>query len=524
MFSRLRLHLITKHKHLEEIRIILTQTKTKQKEQFGLLINKGIHKFNQYETQEGNATNYQCTRRSKKQDNDALRPYCIDCKKFLIRKYFKSHKCISTDSSKERCILSGLSDYHAADFEKFVLPQLNNDAVGETVKTEKLLIALGLQEYKLRYNPHKKHLVARRVRHFLRALADLYLKAKKVANGQNKTLSFSDLYSRKNMAIIELVIESTASSDTGLTSKKNLGYVIKSAAKSLKTLYLMADDDEKATEVGNFLDCFHNRWNYIFKASETASAANRHEKSRMPVNLANEADIKKLRHYIEIELGRYNNMKNIPNEKYVEIRRLVYIRLLLLNARRANEIANMTIPQMKQALDGTWTYGTQETVSNEAKSKYYITYISAKNQSKPVDTLIPKSLKNLCLYLINISVRKSNSIIQNSFVFASKSSGSSSSGYHDLKTICERLNIKDFTATDYRHLISTKRAKRPSTKQDDELFYEHMGHHENMNKYVYQTPRAQATIESVGTFLHEHDEAIREYRALCSHSFGDMII
>jgi len=59
--------------------------------------------------------------------------------------------------------------------------------------------------------------------------------------------------------------------------------------------------------------------------------------------------------------------------------------------------------------------------------------------------------------------------------------------------------ITDMTSTKIRHHLSTLRAEEDN--KDADLFYDHMGHSREINKLVYQAPRAKNTLASVGKFL-----------------------
>jgi hypothetical protein len=60
-----------------------------------------------------------------------------------------------------------------------------------------------------------------------------------------------------------------------------------------------------------------------------------------------------------------------------------------------------------------------------------------------------------------------------------------------------------FNLTDMRH--STIYAGLEVKEKEREIFYNHMGHSESINKNIYQSPHVRQTITRVGSFLHVHD-------------------
>ena len=106
---------------------------------------------------------------------------------------------------------------------------------------------------------------------------------------------------------------------------------------------------------------------------------------------------------------------------------------------------------------------------------------------------------------MNSSIRKAAGIsTENNFVFTSRRSDQLSSGYHDFKHICQDANVI-LKSSQLRHFLSTLKAKQHINSGEDKLYYDHMGHSRDINKHVYQAPRAKASLKSVGKFLHSTD-------------------
>lgn len=437
---------------------------------------------------------------------DYLLPYCSKCKQFISKSHFRAHKCESATSVKYKCVLSNLTG-KSGKFEKVVLPPVKNDEIGLTVLRDELILQLGMEEFNKCSNDQKEKSHACRTRSFMRTIASLSIETKLVAKNSKKNLETSDIFKRRNMKYLEEGIENVYQKGMELTSKKYLGYALKTAAIALKALYLLNDDDGEAQEVSNFLTCLKERWKYVFKASETASQVKRIEHTRRPASLPEQKDLEILRCYLADKLNDLHKLKMIPSKMFAYVRRLMVSRLVLLNYRRANEASKMTLREMNDALSGVWIRNTTAE-EDVALDNYYIGYVSAKNPQKPVDVIIPKSEINLIKYLMNEKVRSEAGIpADNTFVFASLHSKYFASGYHDFKFICNEANVS-MKSSSMRHFISTIRAKKSGSEEDVELFVEHMGHSKEINKNVYQIPRAKQTLKVVGNYLHETDQML----------------
>ena len=69
----------------------------------------------------------------------------------------------------------------------------------------------------------------------------------------------------------------------------------------------------------------------------------------------------------------------------------------------------------------------------------------------------------------------------------------------------ELRNIKQITATQYRHRASTLYAQLDVSESHRSVFYKHMGHASEINSEVYQCPLAVTEITHVGRYLNDID-------------------
>ncbi|RXG62300.1 hypothetical protein Avbf_10767 [Armadillidium vulgare] len=82
-------------------------------------------------------------------------------------------------------------------------------------------------------------------------------------------------------------------------------------------------------------------------------------------------------------------------------------------------------------------------------------------------------------------------------------------GVSDISTVMKESGVERFfKAKDIRHYISTKQAMLTLPPEVRSLFYLHMGHDENINKNIYQSPLVLESIMKVGNILKILDEAL----------------
>lgn len=334
----------------------------------------------------------------------------------------------------------------------------------------------------------------------MRRLAVLIKETKaKVFSIHHKSIDTIDVFRRRNLSCLEQVIEDFANNND-ITTLKNCGYTIMKSAKALKSLMLLEDQDGVADEIDKFLTCFNQRWMFIFTNSENEAQIRRLEHSRKPKNLPKKEDLSKLKNHILAEISKLSTNLVERQDIFVFVRQLVLSRLIMYNGRRSGEPSLMQIKHMEDALSGAWTR-CDESPSNA--EDHYIGYIPAKNPTKPVDILIPVNLKPFIKYLMSPSVRRAAGVeVDNVYIFPSLRSQAPCSGYHDFKKIATDAGVH-IRSTQLRHYLSSLRSK--TSEEDDDQFYEHLGHSKNINQNVYQVPRAKRTLLTVGKFLKSAD-------------------
>lgn len=181
---------------------------------------EGIYLYNQNVAQDGGDT-FQCRRRDRVCDT-GLKPYCAECKQFLSKKHFSTHKCPST--KKERRLLSALciDDVKFKDFEISVLAAFRDDVVGQAIKSDKLILQLGFEEYKGKKVAGKEYEAARRVRNYMRTLTRLISIGKEKAKEEG--LNTEDFFARKNLRYLEYASDQLVRGEEASSIKKNRLY------------------------------------------------------------------------------------------------------------------------------------------------------------------------------------------------------------------------------------------------------------------------------------------------------------
>lgn len=86
------------------------------------------------------------------------------------------------------------------------------------------------------------------------------------------------------------------------------------------------------------------------------------------------------------------------------------------------------------------------------------------------------------------------------------------SGWHAVSSVCDNVTLTNksiVTATKNRHRVSTMFALMDVPENDRQFIYKHLGHSEETNKNIYQTPLALKELTVVGSRLQTIDEGRR---------------
>ena len=213
----------------------------------------------------------------------------------------------------------------------------------------------------------------------------------------------------------------------------------------------------------------------------------------------------KLKNYIQSEIGYA--VKNFTLHQYTWLRSLVVARLTLYNARRGEEGSRLLLEKWNDAMNDIWVpQESTELIEDEAEKflvgQYKLAYMAGKGR-KYVPVLIPLDLIEPVNILLS-NRGKFGIVDDNIFLFATKSSNAHCSGWYAVSSICEAAGVS-VNATKNRHRASTVYASLDMKESDRKIFYDHLGHQEQINKDNYQCPPGLQEIRVMGKFLNALD-------------------
>ena len=489
------------HPDTSEIKYAKTLNRDGRNKELKKLRIRGIYEHNN-KRGGGFDSDFQVARRYKGPSVQTNHFCCSECKQFLSKKNFRSHNCVGDNPElKKRLSLTG--GYKTTTAFKAVLGGLHQDTIGIYISNNSTIQKIGSDIFESTFKAKRKEREAARVaRQKMRSLGALFMRMEEIAKTEEINFDSEFVFESKNLELMRLAIEEMTSGKN-ISVKRNFVYAVKKGAGVIKNLFLISGDEDKSEKTKKFISCFDHIYNYVFIEVRTEAQNRRDEKGRRPSNLPEEDDLSRLRVHLEQRLGEMRD--SLDTCSYIDLRRYLHCRLILHNARRVNEVSLLKIQDAEAALKGEWTERDDD--------NGMITYVSGKSKDVPV--IIPHSLEVFLKKIISPNKRKEGRIPSaNKFVFASSNSEYQTSGYHDMLTVTTKLNIK-IKSTGIRHLMSTRRAEEMGD-DEDEVFYDHLGHSGKVNKLVYQVPKAKRTLQNVGKFLEKMDDRILKKRRTAS--------
>ena len=514
-------HILKKHKDEKELEKINTKNKTEKKRIFQQLRKNGILQHNRKQLVEKNPT-YLRERNSQLEKDPVM---CTGCFGFYARSFFRRHelRCTKDSCASVMCVPintmdSASLDSYSDDFKSFIIGKLRDDDVGQLIRSDPTILMIGSRLYdKIRRKKDKQTEVRRSVRADMRRLGHLY-KHFKTLEIQPIFNNATDMFLRKNFTNLTIAINLYTSSEneqqkSGL--KQALCYLILNAAEKLVGNFLANDNDSVAEDISNFIKLYNLEKENVFGDASYNLNNRRNKKLKKPANLPIESDITLLRNFTIESINRLVNDKFIMWDlhSFVLLRNCTCTRLTLFNARRGGEPARLLLSDWKEADEGAWVDNQriESFCSDLEDNKMKITYQTGKGNNHLVPNLFPVDTIEAMKLLSDLKIRNDVGIKSNNpYVFASgKSSDSHCSGWHALTSICEKLPIQNKTrlnATTNRHRLSTLIASQSMIESERNLFYEHMGHSEAINRNIYQAPPAIMQLIKTGKRLQSIDE------------------
>jgi hypothetical protein len=487
--------------HKEVATILENKNKNEQNKWFEQMRIEGMYKYNTDNIDKLSDEQMMRERKPKKKDEVRM---CENCKCFFSHRTFYAHRknCIDSIPIKKDAI-QPLLVHKDPEFVKEILNNFRDGPVGNFIRENKTIQLIGYKHFCSRkVDVSKSKEVKREIMMEMRELTRLFLRFKEFMDDD---CILEDMYDRKNLNILVDAInklcecEDTQGEKHGL--KVNLNGIFQKSIKTLKRHYTGVCEDEKHKEIKKFAEAYSDRTPEFLAKARYATDKNSLKKARLPKNLPDKYQLAKLRTFIHGEIT--NIVSNFTIKDYSWLRSLVVARLTLYNARRGEEGCRILVDEWNDAMNDVWTPSEcVDNIEDPAEKflvgQYKLVYMAGKGK-KCVPVLIPLDL----LEAVNILLENRtnfNISPDNPFLFATKSSKYACSGWHAVSDVCREAKVS-INATSNRHRISTVFASLDMSDNDRRIFFDHMGHEENINKENYQCPPGVRTVKVMGAFL-----------------------
>ncbi|MGH0161233.1 UNVERIFIED_CONTAM: hypothetical protein FKN15_076453 [Acipenser sinensis] len=190
-------------------------------------------------------------------------------------------------------------------------------------------------------------------------------------------------------------------------------------------------------------------------------------------------------------------------------------RLTLFNARRGGAPSRMLLTEWEDAEKDSWIDKNQVKCLDDPFEKALInrlkgTYQTGKGNNHLLPVLIPLDTIDAMKRLADKEIRELAGVAKdNPYFFANTNkSDNHVGGWHALHGVALKADVQHverLTATKMRHKISTLYAALEVPESESNIFYKHMGHSEDINKNIYQSPMALLEVTKVGRHLQNFD-------------------
>jgi hypothetical protein len=405
---------------------------------------------------------------------------CSQCSGTFKQKYFSKHqaRCVGGKSVS----ITG-ENSEACSFD-VLLGKMAQDEIFEIIKKDEAIQLVG-KHILAGKKPNKLKETKIKVRSAMRRLARLVQAAEGVTTCRD-LLKVGNFYILKD-AILK--VSDAEGLKPGL--KVAVGTLIKTAIKVLTADAII--NEESHTELSDLEKVLNLNYGQIFNEAEYCLKEKRQRETRKPAALPSEMEIEKLRQY----LNKYveQDFSNISTSNYIHLRKVVLARLTLLNSRRGSETARMLIKDFQER--NSWIENAED------RKNFDLVYVMGKGH-RLISILIPKNILKALEVLVDAETRARVGIkAENQFVFAyTRQSDVGTTGYNELRDVCNQLQIPVITATSMRHRGATLFWRMEGlSEQSIVTFTEHMGHSTEMSRDVYAVPPAVRTINTVGRIL-----------------------
>ncbi|XP_030840614.1 uncharacterized protein LOC115923643 [Strongylocentrotus purpuratus] len=530
--EKLSRHICLVHKDKEQVKSAMQLPKRERDKVFSKFRKEGIYQVNRERMKDDNPI-YEREKLPKSGNDDNLK-MCSNCKGFYSSHFFWHHRkvcqgdiCTPSEGVPVN-LMEGKDPVYQKhpDFVTDILSRFQNDDVGNTCRTDKVIVNVGHRLWtKHRSKKDKKLEVRKSVMADMRRLATLYTEFKKkheVHGTADLTMGHAgDMFSREHFESLTEAIQTLTYDETEGKLKPGLKlclyFVLKKASKITKASFLVSRLDEDASEIDKFVEILDLNQNLIFGDAHYEIQKNRQVRLRKPAELPLEADIEALKTYTQKKVTEIISDEFLvwDSHTFVELRDLTCSRLTLWNARRGGEPSRLTTEEWRDAEEGVWMqkdkiHEVKNPAHQELLSQLKICYQTGKGTNRLVPVLFPRDTVKPVQLLCDQEIRHTAGIRpDNKYIFAcTQMSHDHVGGWHALKNVSDNISLSSnvtVNATKNRHRVSTIYASLDLPDADLELFYRHMGHSSTINQTIYQTPLAIQEITRVGSHLHHID-------------------
>jgi hypothetical protein len=300
MQTKLSRHIKLMHKCEKEVGEIY---KLPQKDQIPLLRQlkrKGILQYNLKKLRKG-SRELLVEKRSSTEEQGST-SFCQKCNGFFNKKFYSAHNCCSTSPSKAlKLNAKHIHDQASSqDFRNNILEKFRRTDTGNLCRNDTLIKLIGFELYNPQNDNDKLPEMRRKTMATMRNLAHIAIKMRKYAEENNKTFTTLEIFRRKSIRNLEKCINELCCSDGQVKNGMKVQYffTLITATQTLKTLYLMEERDEEASQMELFRSCLSSRWPKTFKGSENANKKRRGECLRLPARIPKAEDMNSLRNFM----------------------------------------------------------------------------------------------------------------------------------------------------------------------------------------------------------------------------------
>jgi hypothetical protein len=513
----------------------LALPKPEQRQEFDRLRKQGMLTHNKGQMKLDEPA-YQREQKGAADENLIL---CGSCSGFFAKSYFwrhrkRCHASASRNLAVPLALLKSTADVNLSDeFKQEILSKFAQDECGKLCTNDETLMLVGQRMFsKINKKKDKKTEVRKSVMTDMRRLASLFLAFK---NATRESLhveaaDIRDMFVRRNFNALKEAVETYTSTADGVKHglKYGLYYLIKNAAKIIKSSMLIADEDDKAAEIDKFVLVLEISHSEMFGDAVYAINNSRQIKLRRPDQLPTEEDVSKVRAHSISRMSSFYNAESgsvfYSGQEFVELRDLTVSRLTMFNARRGGEPARLLMSEWTDAMNNVWIDPTNVVKMNAVDQQLFhemkVAYQTGKGNNHLVPVLVPSDTLQAMTILSDAAVRVAAGIkVSNQYMFpCAQASDGHVSGWHAVSRVCRDARVvqpERLTATKMRHRASTLYAAMDVPASDRQYFYKHMGHSAAINADVYQTPPAEAEVLKVGRRLQIMDgDALGKYIVL----------